>query len=619
MRHLLTIVTSLALCLACASELRAQVQQGQLIAHTQPGHTFTLAGENLNTKSWQLTLRRDGASSEPILPSTLDAKQITFMVPTSVAPNAYLVYIKPNDGDAIYVGTIDVDAPPKEETTPRINSVVPTAGWAKLWWVPSRFDFDIYGDRLKVSKDLTLFFGAQRLVLKRCATSEQHTYNFDDQKDPCFESTSDQRLGVHGIPTNEYRGPQKLAIVADTGRSNDDVTIRISRITPRMIKWLSFLFLLAIVGGLVSLGRDGFSAAAGSLRQRFLSWVLLDPQTNTFSLSKVQFLMWMFTIAYCYLFLQLAFVFAQGNLTLAPLPANFGWLIGVTGGTALTSIALTRSRGSKGAGDVGPRLSDLVSTGGVLAPDRAQLLLWTVIGCGAYILIVLRTSTESLHVLPTVPEDLLAAMGISAAVYAGGKSVRLPGPVINQITADVANNTLTVKGQNLHLNALITLDQQPAEVTITGTPMPNAASDKLSAELKLALTALPPDNEDHALRITNLDGQYAEAWFAVTPPVINSIAVAGGAAADVVPLGSAPTTLTLTGTNFRIGSSAEWLPTGQTAPTAIPATDVVVTKGVAPAPDTATVTVKPGTTKGGATLTLLSPHSIRASRRVSVQ
>ena len=339
-----------------------------------------------------------------------------------------------------------------------------------------------------------------------------------------------------------YGGPHQLAIETSKGKSNA-VAVRISRITPRMIKWLSRRASSCSLRPLASSGRASMPPKVTARRDGASAWALLDQQTNTFSLSKVQLLMWMVTIVYCFVLLQLAFVFVQGKLQMAPLPEGFEWLLGITGGTALVSAMLTRSRGAKGAGDAGPALSDLVSAGGMLAADRAQLQLWTIIGCCGYLLVVLRWPTEAIDKLPPINMDLLNAMGITALVYVGGKSVRLPGPVVNQVTADIQNKTLTVKGQNLHRSALISLDRQPAEVAdVKTTPTAGGPSEALSSELVLTLPAMPFTTGDHLLRVTNLDGQYAEAWFPADLPSISKVVVGGGKD-DEVPAGKSETTL----------------------------------------------------------------------------
>lgn len=619
------VAAGLVLWLLSVPLASAQVHVGQLLPDTKPGESFSLAGDNLTAKRWRLTFgkEKEDGTSTPALPSAVDPQKLTFVVPPALPPGAYLLRVQEDDAAPVFVGQITVVPLVRAEaTTPLIIRTVPTASWWKLWRYGSQYDFDILGDRLpgpptndaaSTPARVSLYLGTERIDLRPCAAGSEDLTEVVQTR-PCFLAQDGQRLSVHGIPTRLYGGPHKMAIETVQGRSNAEA-IRISRVTPRMIKWLSLGAVAILIGVMVFVGRDVFAASTGSsVRKRFLGWLLLDAQTNTFSLAKLQFLSWMITVGYCYLFLQLALVYVQGQTAIAALPDGFGWLFGITGGTSLASIFLTQAHGPKGAGSAEPALSDLVSSGGVLAPDRAQLLLWTLIGCGVFLMAVLRQPTDTIKVLPDLPNSLLTAMGISALVYAGGKSIRLPGPVINEVTVDVAANTIVLKGQNLHQNALISLDGQLATVTLTPSSPSGQPNQGLFSELKLAFTPLPfgASDLDHQIRLTNLDGQYAEAWFAVTPPTLTKVTDARGKA-DEVAVSTNDVEVSLTGTGFRVGSSAEWQPSGSTSLTAIPAAKVSVQDD-----KTATVTFAPGKMTGGATLTIVSPHGIRAARRVTV-
>jgi hypothetical protein len=150
------------------------------------------------------------------------------------------------------------------------------------------------------------------------------------------------------------------------------ISVHITRVTARTVKWVSFALLVGLIGAVMGFGRHAHQPAAGnSTRLRFMSWALLDEQTNSYSLSKLQFLLWAAVVAYCCVYFSMANVFVQGKFDVFPaLPESFEWLIGVTGGTSLLTTLLSRSRASKGAGTAVPTVSDLITTGGVLAPDR---------------------------------------------------------------------------------------------------------------------------------------------------------------------------------------------------------------------------------------------------------
>ncbi len=234
-------------------------------------------------------------------------------------------------------------------------------------------------------------------------------------------------------------------------------------------------------------------------------------------------------------------------------------------------------------------------------------------GLGGFVFLVLRQPPEKIIALPEVPEELLTAMGVSAAVYVLGKSVRLPGPVISTVTvtsaAGAATFDLKIDGVNLHQHATIGVDGQAvADATIVppAAPPPNTASPGMLPQLIVHLSPTGPwTSGDHLLRVTNLDGQFAEVWFTANVPKLTAVAPPSIPAVVQTPV-------TLTGTDLRLGSSAEWLAPAASDPKLIDATNVRMQ------PTTAVVTLDPGKVKGAGTLTVVSPHGMRASQPVTV-
>jgi hypothetical protein len=190
-----------------------------------------------------------------------------------------------------------------------------------------------------------------------------------------------------------------------------------------------------------------------------------------------------------------------------------------------------------------------------------------LIGTVGYVVLVLKQSPEQIGALPELRPDLVTVMGLGALVYIGGKAVRLPGPVINEVKPTAAQDlTLTVKGQNLHKDAVVSIDRQPVEVRRgNSTPMEGAISNALSSQLELTVDAVPWATGDHLLRLTNIDGQYAEICFAADPPQLTRVTDSRNLA-DRIAAGAQPVDVTLAGSNLRPGSSVEWLPPGAAQP-----------------------------------------------------
>jgi hypothetical protein len=188
-----------------------------------------------------------------------------------------------------------------------------------------------------------------------------------------------------------------------------------------------------------------------------LEWLLLDRQTNTFSLARTQFVWWLTIIVFGYLFLFIGRGIIQNIWEFIPL-SGFAYTFLISLVTLVTAQATSSIRGSKGSGDVNPAWSDLVVHGGVVALERVQQVVWNLIIGIAFIVILLVTYTTASS-LPTIPQEILVLMGISAGGYISGKAIRKAGPNVTQVILwdepqdllhnPQANPYLTLSGEHL--------------------------------------------------------------------------------------------------------------------------------------------------------------------------
>jgi hypothetical protein len=165
----------------------------------------------------------------------------------------------------------------------------------------------------------------------------------------------------------------------------------------------------------------------------FFRALFLDPETDTYSLSKYQFYMWTGAALFTYAYLVICKMFVQGA-SLPDVPSNLPAIVGIGAGTAIGAQVITNVKGPKGAGEELPSLSDFVTSGGVAAPERVQMFLWTTFGVLAFAIAAAKVSPAEVKGVPQVPETLMYLMGLSSAGYLGGKLARKPGPVINEIS-----------------------------------------------------------------------------------------------------------------------------------------------------------------------------------------
>jgi hypothetical protein len=349
--------------------------------------------------------------------------------------------------------------------------------------------------------------------------------------------------------------------------------------------------------------------------EQYLTALFLDRETATYSLSKFQFYIWTAVSVMAYLYLAASRAWVQGVWTFIALPDNLPGIVFISGATGVMAVVATNSRGPKGAGDVHPSLADFVSSGGVVAVERVQFLIWTIIGALMFLFLSLFQTPVDILELPKVPDSFLQLMGISSLGYLGGKFARKPGPVINDIAVRIekwppappdgngganggANGgpgdpnddgksqprlatILTIRGRILSPDAdfKITYETKdkntpakevsltdhfaPLEVKVVETDDQTSKQDKTAKKLQLTIDQPTLEWLDGAtkLLISNPDGQTA-SWALPRLPKIT-----GDIKAELIPPGTPPPDgqvlkLTLTGENlarvatFEIGGVA---------------------------------------------------------------
>jgi hypothetical protein len=267
---------------------------------------------------------------------------------------------------------------------------------------------------------------------------------FSDDRKAIFATFSNEQLknlsrGTH--PVSVEVGGNATSI--DPQVTEEQLQVKVMRpvsgLTTFIVFAIATFVTLILVGIIYALARESKKAnlPSNSLKKsnqkklNSLEWLLLDRQTNTFSLARTQFVWWLTIIVFGYLFLFIGRGVIQGIWEFIPL-SGFGYTFLISLVTLVTAQATSTIRGSKGSGEVNPAWSDLVVHGGVVALERVQQVVWNLIIGIAFIVILLVTYTNASS-LPTIPQEILVLMGISAGGYIGGKAVRKAGPNITQV------------------------------------------------------------------------------------------------------------------------------------------------------------------------------------------
>jgi hypothetical protein len=184
--------------------------------------------------------------------------------------------------------------------------------------------------------------------------------------------------------------------------------------------------------------------------QSWVSAALIESKNNTYSLGRAQFIWWLTIITWAYLFLFLGRGWIEGVWNLPPL-SGFAYTFLISLGTLVAGEVASAVRGVKGAGVISPSPSDLIMHGGVLALERVQQVMWTVVVGLMFLFISVKNYSSSTS-LPTIPTELLTLMGFSSLGYLVGKTARKPGPVISSVTltqSPPSPPSLEIVGENI--------------------------------------------------------------------------------------------------------------------------------------------------------------------------
>jgi hypothetical protein len=205
--------------------------------------------------------------------------------------------------------------------------------------------------------------------------------------DPLFDPEDAVRLSV-GI-----RGERAIPRVPGA-----NLTVHLRKIWVDWVTWIWLgVLLLILVAIIIS------AAYTDMLRDRSAG--------RRFSLGRTQMAWWFFLVVLSYIFIWLV----TGDRDTIP-PSLLG-LMGISAATALASVALP-TRNDKPLPSRGLWLDLVADDKGVVALDRLQIVVWTIVLGGVFLNSVFWELT-----MPEFNTTLLALMGISSGTYIG---FRLP-------------------------------------------------------------------------------------------------------------------------------------------------------------------------------------------------
>lgn len=434
---------------------------------------------------------------------------LTFTIPTDAKFGRYTIQVLKvlkTDGKSENTmleehGSVNITAVP-----PRLDSVIPRVLFLSEDPKP---EFTVIGSGFtEKDGEYSLHF--------LTAQSPAHCPENDPAKGKdCYVTkvTDARQLTFTGVPgLQNYPGRQKFTIVVDDAESPQQLDITLTNTGRNDPRWWALVFLailMLIIFLLIRSGKKNIENIVGG-RTYLLQALFLDKQTNTYSLSQCQFYAWTGAAVLGYIYLLTSKSLIQNSLTFPDIPTGLPGILLASAGTGVLSAGIANMKGDKGSGEVHPSLSDFITTGGVVAAERLQFVVWTIVGVATFIRLVFLSDPATIDDLPKIPDNFLQLMGISSAGYLAGKLARKAGPTLTEVAAtDLGNGALqlTLNGSGL---------SQSATFSIGGVPIPAASITGPSGASQLPdiLQKDETNNEPGAARVLKMNIANAlPAWF----------------------------------------------------------------------------------------------------------
>jgi hypothetical protein len=426
----------------------------------------------------------------------VDSKSVAFVVPDEIELGTHRVRVKfePKDKAAVERVVPAGSGPPFRvlSSTPEkltVTGIVPKVGYPD----GARYGFTVLGEGFsRVPNDNKLFLkNGTPIPVNHWSKGPLRGGNSPPAGEVWGYAASSRELQFQGIPSEVASGREEFYIQVGENKS-EARAVTLARV-PRYVPIAAAAACVAAIVGCLfwMVGRVRANKIAG-VQPGLLAKFLLDPETDTLSLSKFQFYVWTAVTAFGYVYLTVARSLIQWVFEFAPIPEGMPGIVLVSAGTTAVAAAVTSARGPDGAGEEEPGWGDLLTSGGVVLPERVQFLVWTVLGALAFLFLVVLHDPGTIEKLPKIPEEFLYLMGISSAGYLGGKLARKPGPVIDTIVAQEGSVVLEIQGRNLSRQAGFRIDDE--EVTIDPPARTAAAADTDSPMKDARLVVAKPDD-----------------------------------------------------------------------------------------------------------------------------
>lgn len=469
------------------------------------------------------------APKKPVKDLSLDSEQLArgiaeVKLPGPIRRGTYETALISEDGNVLALGPKNFKVRPSEK--PSIVAILPSVAYP----TDGRYDLEIFGESFGDFNDneIIIRINDQPIVI------ENHKNDLNLNKNQRHDRKSCKAVGKLPCLVRSWRSLRILGLSLDNQSFGRPLEISVEAdnlISDEKPIVLSVLPLEA--PRLIAVGVLGLFVAIVSLFSRqtvkrhhrknriynTLTFLFIEPQSNTYSLSKLQLILWTAAAILAYSYIAVSHFLVQSQWVLPKVPQGLPVLLGLSATTTALAVGATGFRGSKGAGPVHPGIGDFISTGGVFAPERLQYFLWTILGTIAFVAATLVQDPGTVTNMAEIPENFNPLMGASSLGYLAGKFARKGGPVIKHIDpsppypspALELSKGIRIIGENLSPRAQVKLNGELLP-TDQVKPAPGQPEDTefVSELLMTPKEVKPPVAGVTAVKVINPDGQSAE-------------------------------------------------------------------------------------------------------------
>lgn len=538
-----------------------EVTQPPIPIEVARGGGVTFSGQNFPTDLKNIKVFLNGQEKGTV--SAANSTTFIWIVPSDINLGKYNLSIQCNGSPVSFPGDSTITVYSEAgKSQPKITGVVPLVTYpAESYQEKEIYGFDVVGEGFSTrpsdnglvvnQKEMTVCWEGEP-NFEDCKKNASEDPNARQNTNPSTNETTNKTYIIGKVinaqqlhfawkvPTRYQGGAQLQVRVGQSYSQPFNVTLsRVASLFPKLVSAGTVVGLFGII--LWALSR-GYRKTIAGKRYSILSALFLDSETDTYSLSRLQFFIWTAVTIFGYLYLLLSRSLVQAQLEFVDVPSGLYEILMVAAGTTVVAQAITNTKGPKGAGEVHPSLTDLISTGGVIVPERFQFLVWTIIGAAVFVFLVWSHDPGIIKDLPQVPTGFLALMGVSSAGYLGGKAARSAGPIIDEIVARLSSLELAIKGRVLSKDASFRINDDDVDSDLIEHLMPEIVEPDEQGPPNTAkllrvriLTPKPEWLKDGArLTIINPDGQKAAWAYHVGPASTEPIQIVKTGADGVV-------------------------------------------------------------------------------------